>query len=229
MKAAARRNKQANAQSIADLLDSDDDCSESDSGRHASTVIVAAEAVGELLDKIQEVVIEYKRKLFTGMVRAPILNMDDVIIQQITDMLPLKRWSVITSAVCNWTKKAYSKGHSSQVLMSMQKPTSWIVGNFNEIAEHHWQFRWLKFYHPHELTTHEAKKHAMQCQLPNSYAFKPCYHGHSEPNVTSEQICLDHLAWLQDTNRYDFQYLTFGERVRNHDMFTLKQVHFVLW
>ena len=31
---------------------------------------------------------------------------------------------------------------------------------------------------------------------------------------------MDHLAWIQSTNIYDFQYYAFGERVRNLDMFT---------
>ena len=78
----------------------------------------------------------------------------------------------------------------------------------------------MTIYHPHELIAQEAKQHSMTCQLSNSYVFKPCYHGHTGPKATSEQICWDHLAWLQNTNRFDFQYYTFGERVRNHDMFT---------
>ena len=173
-----------------------------------------------LLDMIQEVVMEYKSKLLTGIMLAPILQMDDAIIQQLSDKLPLQRWSAVTSAVCNWTKKSYWKGRPAQMLLSMQKPTSWADGNFNEIAEHHWQYGRMNIYHPHELTTQEAKQHAMTCQLPNSYVFKPWYHGHTGPKVTSEQICLDHLAWIQNTNRFDFQYYAFGERVRNHDMFT---------
>ena len=60
----------------------------------------------------------------------------------------------------------------------------------------------------------------MQSQLPNSYVFKPWYHGHSGPNATSEQICLDHLAWIQNTNRFDFQYYAVGERVSNNVIFT---------
>ena len=93
-----------------------------------------------ILDMIQGVVMEYKRKLLTGMMLAPILNMDDAIIQQILDTLPLRRWSAITSAVCNWTRKAYGKGRPAQMLLSMQKPTSWLDGNFIEIAEHHLPF-----------------------------------------------------------------------------------------
>ena len=33
-------------------------------------------------------------------------------------------------------------------------------------------------------------------------------------------MCLDHLAWIQNTNRFDFQYYAFGETVRKHDLFT---------
>ena len=33
-------------------------------------------------------------------------------------------------------------------------------------------------------------------------------------------MCLDHLAWIQNTNRFDFQYYAFSEGVRNSDMFT---------
>ena len=116
-------------------------------------------------------------------------------------------------------KTAYWKGRPAQMLLSMQRPTSWIAGNFDEIREHHWQWGRMKIYHPHELTTHEAKMHARQCQLPNSYVFKPWFHGHTG-YATSEQICMDHLAWIQSTNIYDFQYYAFGERVRNLDMFT---------
>ena len=65
------------------------------------------------------------------------------------------------------------------MLLSMQKPTSWVVGNFNEIAEHHWQYGRMNIYHPHELTTQKATQHAMTCQLPNSYVFKPWYHDHT--------------------------------------------------
>jgi hypothetical protein len=43
------------------------------------------------MDQIQEVVNEYKQKLITGMLLAPILNMDDAIIQKISDLLPLRR------------------------------------------------------------------------------------------------------------------------------------------
>ena len=59
-----------------------------------------------LLDMIQGEVMEYKSKLLTGMMLALILQMDDAIIQQISNKLPLRRWSAITSAVYNWTKKA---------------------------------------------------------------------------------------------------------------------------
>ena len=44
--------------------------------------------------------------------------------------------------------------------------------------------------------------------------------GHTGPMVTTEQLCLDHLAWIQNTNRYDLIYYVFGETVRNLDMFT---------
>ena len=146
--------------------------------------------------------------------------MDDAIIQKISDQLPLRRWSAITSADCNWTTQAYWKGRPAQMLLSIQRPTSWVDGNLNEIAEHHWQYGRLTIYHPRELTTQEAKQHSMTCQLPKSYVFKPWYHGHTGPMATSEQICWDHLAWLQNTNRFDFQFYGFGERVRNNDMFT---------
>ena len=56
------------------------------------------------VDRVQEVVMEFKAKLNTGMMLAPILQMDDAIIQKISDQLPLRRWSAITSAVCNWTQ-----------------------------------------------------------------------------------------------------------------------------
>jgi len=52
-----------------------------------------------LLDMIQGVVMEYKSKLLTRMMLALILQMDDAIIQQISDKLLLRRWSAITSAV----------------------------------------------------------------------------------------------------------------------------------
>ena len=132
-----------------------------------------------LLDMIQGVVMEFKSKLITGMMLAPILQMDDAIVQKISDQLPLRRWSAITNAVCNLTKKAYWKGRPVQVLLSMQKPTSWVDGNFNEIAEHHWQYGRMTIYPPHELITQEAKQHAVTCQLQNSYVFKPWYHGHT--------------------------------------------------
>ena len=141
--------------------------------------------------------------------------MDDAIIQQISDMLPLRN----TSAVCNWTRKAYWEGRPAQMLLSMQKPTSWADGNFDEIAKHHRQYGRINIYHPHRLATQEAKQHAVTCQLPNPYVFKPWYHGHTGPKATSEQICLDHLAWIQKTNRFDFQYYAFGESVRNDGIF----------
>ena len=119
-----------------------------------------------LLDMIQGVMMEYKSKLLTGMMLALILQMDDAIIQQISDKLPLRRWSAITSAVRNWTKKAYWKGRPAQMLLSMQKPTSWVDGNFNEIAEHHWQYGRVNIYHPHELTTQEAKLLCFQAMVP---------------------------------------------------------------
>ena len=37
------------------------------------------------LDMIQELVMEFKSKLITGMMLAPILQMDDAIIQKISD------------------------------------------------------------------------------------------------------------------------------------------------
>ena len=163
---------------------------------------------------------EFKQQLFTRIDSAPILNMDEAIIQKISDMLPLKRWSAITSSVCNWMKDAYWKGRPAQMLLSLQRPTSFKDGNFNELREHHWQFGRMKIYQPHELTTSEAHMHALQCQLPKSYVFEPWFQGHSGPKITTEQLCLDHLAWLQNTNRYDFQYYVFGEKVRNMDMFT---------
>ena len=137
VKAARREMK---VKTLADLLLSDDDClSEYDAGQHTSAVIVAAAAVGMLLDMIQEVVMEFKAKLITGMMLAPMLHMNDAIIQKISDQLPLRRWSAIISAVCNWTKQAYWKGRPAQMLLSMQRTTSWAEGNFNEleIAEHH--------------------------------------------------------------------------------------------
>ena len=94
------RQKKAKILTIADLLSSDYDF-EKDAGRHTSVVVVAAKSVGMLLDMIQEAVMEFKSKLTTGMMRAPILQMDDAIIQKTSDQLPLRRWSAITSAVCN--------------------------------------------------------------------------------------------------------------------------------
>ena len=38
-----------------------------------------------LLDMIQEVMMEFKSKLVTGMMLAPILQMDDAIIQKVSD------------------------------------------------------------------------------------------------------------------------------------------------
>ena len=108
------------------------------------------------------------------------------------------------------------------MLLSMQRTASWAEGNFNEFAEHHWQHGRMKIYQPHELTTHEAKLHAMQCQLPKSCVFEPWFQGHSGPKMTTEQLCLEHLTWLQNINRYDFQYYVFGGKVRNMDMFTGK-------
>ena len=52
-----------------------------------------------LLDLIQEVVMEFKAKLVTRMMLAPILQMEDAIIQKISDQVPLRRWSAIISAV----------------------------------------------------------------------------------------------------------------------------------
>ena len=77
-----------------------------------------------LLDMIHGVVMEFKSKLITGMMLAPILQMDDAIIKKISDQLPLRRWSATTSAVCNWTQKACWKGRPAQMLLSMQRPTS---------------------------------------------------------------------------------------------------------
>ena len=163
---------------------------------------------------------EFKTKLITGMMLAPILQMDDAIIQQISDHLPLRRWSAITSAVCKWTQRAYWVGRPAQMLLSMHRPTSWAAGNFNEIVEHHWQYGRMRINHPHELTTQEARLHALQCQLPRAYVFEPRFMGHTGPKVTTEQLCLDHLAWLQNINRYDFQYYVFEEKVQNMDMIT---------
>ena len=59
-----------------------------------------------MLDMIQEVAMEFKARLITGMMLAPILQMDDAVIQKISDQLPPRRWSAITSAVCNWIKQA---------------------------------------------------------------------------------------------------------------------------
>ena len=72
-----------------------------------------------------------------------------------------------------------------QSSLSDEGITSWIADNFNEIWEHHWQFGRMKICHPHELTTQEAKLHAMQCQLPNCYVFEPWFHGHTGPNVNT--------------------------------------------
>ena len=78
-----------------------------------------------------------KQKLITGMLLAPILDMDDAIIQKISDLLPLRRWPAITSSVCNWMKTAYWKGHPAQMLLSMQRNTKWESGNFYEMRDHH--------------------------------------------------------------------------------------------
>ena len=172
------------------------------------------------MDQIQEVVNEFKQKLITGMLLAPILDMDDAIIQKISDLLPLRRWSAITSSVCNWMKTAYWKGRPAQMLLSMQRNTRWESGNFYEMREHGWDRGRMKIYQPEELTTAEAKLHAEFCQLPNPYVFEPWFNAHSGEHATTEQICLDHMAWIQNTNRYDFTYYVFGERVANLDMFT---------
>ena len=146
--------------------------------------------------------------------------MEDAIVQQISDLLPLRKWAAITSSVCNWMKSAYWKGRPAQMLLSLQRNTNWESGHFHEIREHHWQIGRMKIYQPDELTTSEAKMHSEFCQLPNSYVFEPWFNGHNGEHATSEQICMDHLAWIQNINRYDFQYYAFGERVRNLDMFT---------
>ena len=93
------------------------------------------------MDQIQEVVNEFKQKLITWMLPAPILDMDDAIIQKISDLLPLRRWSAITSSVCNWMKTAYWKGRPAQMLLSMQRNTRWESGNFYEIRQHGWDLQ----------------------------------------------------------------------------------------
>ena len=46
--------------------------------------MVAAKAVSILLDMVQGVVVEFKSRLITGMMLAPILQMDDATIQKIS-------------------------------------------------------------------------------------------------------------------------------------------------
>jgi hypothetical protein len=173
-------------------------------------------------------VIEFKEQLLTGMTVTntthstfyDVYIMEQAIIQQISDLLPLRKWAAITSSVCNWMKSAYWKGRPAQMLLSMQRNTSWESGNFHEIREHGWDRDRLKIYQPEELFSCEAKLHSEFCQLPNSYVFEPMFNGYSGEHATTEQICLDHLAWTQNTNRFDFQYFVFGEKVANLDMFT---------
>ena len=50
------------------------------------------------------------------------------------------------------------------------------------------------------------------------------YHGHGV-GATREQICWDHLAWLQCVNRFDMQYYLFAERIMQKDMFTGADTH----
>ena len=39
------------------------------------------------------------------------------------------------------------------MLLSTQKATSWAEGNFNEIAEHHWQYGRMKIYQPQQMSS----------------------------------------------------------------------------
>ena len=143
--------------------------------------------------------------------------MEQAIIQQISDQLPLRKWAAITSAVCSWMKSAYWNGRPAQMLLSMQRNTSWESGNFNEIRENSWDRHRLKIYQPEELFSCEAKLHSEFCQLPNSYVFEPMFNGYTGEHATTEQICWDHLAWTQNTNRFDYQYYVFAEKAK--DMF----------
>jgi hypothetical protein len=117
-------------------------------------------------------------------------------------------------------KTAYWKGRPAQMLLSMQRNTKWESGNFYEMRDHGWDRGRMKIYQPEELTTAEAKLHSEFCQLPNPYVFEPWFVAHNGEHATTEQICLDHMVWIQNTNRYDFTYYVFGERVATLGMFT---------
>ena len=106
----------------------------------------------------------------------------------------------------------------------MQKPTSIKDGDFYEIAEHHWNIGRMRVYRPSDLRTSEAGYHYINCEVPARYAFELMYHGHGV-GATSEQICWDHLAWLQCVNRFDLQYYLFAERIMRKDMFTGADTH----
>ena len=77
----------------------------------------------------------------------------------------------------------------------------------------------MRLNRPSELCTAEAKYHSGNCGLPRRYAFELMYHGHGA-SATSEQMCWDHLAWLQSVNRFDLQYYMFAERIMRKDTFT---------
>ena len=82
----------------------------------------------------------------------------------------------------------------------------------------------MKVYRPSDLDTSEAGYHFENCEVPSRYAFELMYHGHGV-GATSEQICWDHLAWLQCVNRFDLQYYLFAERIMRKDMFTGADTH----
>ena len=154
----------------------------------------------------------------------PLENLSAELTRKISDLLPLKRWAAITSTACKQLQMMYWEGRPCQRLLSMQKPTSIKDGDFYEIAEHHWNIGRMKVYSPSDLGTSEAGYHFENCEVPARYAFELMYHGHGV-GATSEQICWDHLAWLQCVNRFDLQYYLFAERIMRKDMFTGADTH----
>ena len=154
----------------------------------------------------------------------PLENLSAELTRKISDLLPLKRWAAITSTACKQLQMMYWEGRPAQRLLSMQEPTSIKDGNFYEIAEHHWNRHRMKVYRLSDLDTSAAKYHFENCEVPSRYAFELMYHGHGV-GATSEQICWDHLAWLQCLNRFDLQYYMFAERIMKKDMFTGADTH----
>ena len=154
----------------------------------------------------------------------PLENLSAELTRKISDLLPLKRWAAITSTACKQLQRMYWEGRPAQRLLSMQQPTSIKDENFYEIAEHHWHRQRMRVYKLSDLETPAAKYHFENCEVPSRYAFELMYHGHGV-GATREQICWDHLAWLQCVNRFDMQYYLFAERVMQKDMFTGADTH----